>query len=149
MPLEQYRAKRDFKKTPEPSGDKGAATGIFVVQEHDASHLHYDFRFELEGVLKSWAVPKGVPTEAKVKRLAVETEDHPIEYAGFEGSIPEGEYGAGTVKIWDSGKSQVLEGDENRYVVLLAGKKLLGKYALVRFRGRDNNPKNWLIMKLS
>ncbi len=148
MPLEEYRSKRDFKRTPEPSGEEPSTKGIFVVQEHDASHLHYDFRFELDGVLKSWAVPKGVPTEKKVKRLAVETEDHPIGYASFEGSIPKGEYGAGTVKIWDTGKSEVLEKDENRYVVRLEGKKLTGPYALVRFRGRDNNPKNWLIMKL-
>jgi bifunctional non-homologous end joining protein LigD len=148
MPLREYQAKRDFEKTPEPKGGEDDAGGVFVVQEHHASHLHWDFRFELEGVLKSWAVPKGVPEERNVKRLAVEVEDHPLDYASFQGTIPEGEYGAGQVKIWDSGRRKILERDDDRYVLELDGKRLKGRYALVRFKGREKQAKNWLIMKL-
>lgn len=148
MPLEEYRAKRDFEKTREPAGELESTGGIFVVQEHHASHLHYDFRFELGGVLKSWAVPKGVPEVPKLKKLAVQTEDHPIEYADFEGKIPEGEYGAGTVKIWDKGTCRPLEISNDKYVVELNGKRLNGAYALVRFKGKEKQEKNWLIIKL-
>jgi bifunctional non-homologous end joining protein LigD len=148
MPLVKYAEKRDFDKTPEPKGAEGEAGGIFVVQEHQATHLHWDFRFELNGVLKSWAVPKGVPEEKNVKHLAVEVEDHPLEYATFHGNIPKGEYGAGSVKIWDEGKRKILEMDKDRYVLELAGKRLKGRYALVRFKGREQKAKNWLIMKI-
>ncbi len=148
MPLEKYKEKRDFEKTPEPPGREGNAGGIFVVQEHQATHLHWDFRFELGGVLKSWAVPKGVPEEKGTKHLAVEVEDHPLEYASFLGNIPKGEYGAGSVKIWDEGKCVILEKDKDRYVLEMSGKRLHGRYALVRFKGREQKAKNWLIMKL-
>jgi DNA ligase D-like protein (predicted 3'-phosphoesterase) len=149
MPLEEYQAKRDFLRTPEPEGRVDQEEGVFVVQEHHASHLHYDFRFELGGVLKSWAVPKGLPEQPNVKRLAVETEDHPLQYGGFEGTIPEGEYGAGTVRIWDKGRRTVLERGPDRYVLELTGTRLTGRYALIRFKGKENKAKNWLIMKLS
>jgi bifunctional non-homologous end joining protein LigD len=148
MPLEEYKSKRDFAHTPEPVGERGTSESVFVVQEHHATHLHYDFRLSMDGVLKSWAVPKGVPQEPKVRHLAVETEDHPLEYAGFEGSIPKGEYGGGTVTIWDSGPYSLLERGEDKIVFELRGVKLKGRYALIRFKGREQKAKNWLIMKL-
>jgi DNA ligase D-like protein (predicted 3'-phosphoesterase) len=148
MPLDEYQSKRDFAKTKEPEGVEGSAGGIFVVQEHHATHLHYDFRFELEGTLKSWAVPKGVPEVPKVKKLAMQTEDHPLEYANFEGEIPKGEYGGGKVIIWDQGKCHVIERTQDKYVIELDGNRLKGRYALVRFKGKEQKDKNWLIMKL-
>jgi DNA ligase D-like protein (predicted 3'-phosphoesterase) len=149
MGLEEYKAKRDFRRTREPEGSEGEDhDGIFVVQEHHASHLHYDFRLALDGVLKSWAVPKGVPEEPKVKKLAVQTEDHPMDYADFEGSIPKGEYGAGEVRIWDKGTFQLKERGEDKLVFALQGARLNGTYALVRFKGKEKQAKNWLIMKL-
>jgi DNA ligase D-like protein (predicted 3'-phosphoesterase) len=148
MPLEEYKQKRDFTKTPEPAAKTGSEETMFVVQEHHATHLHYDFRLAMDGALKSWAVPKGVPEEPKIRHLAVQVEDHPLAYAGFEGSIPKGEYGAGQVTIWDSGPYQLLERDPDKIVVELRGKRLKGRYALVRFKGREAQAKNWLIMKL-
>lgn len=147
MSLRRYQSKRKFAKTPEPRGSVAKkGLGRFVVQEHHASHLHYDFRLELEGVLKSWAVPKGAPEEKGVKRLAVAVEDHPVEYMNFHGVIPEGEYGAGEVKIWDKGKWKLISGSlaGGSMKFNLAGKKLKGDYALVRFKGK----KNWLIYKI-
>ena len=114
----------------------------FQVQEHHASRLHWDFRLELDGVLKSWAVPKGVPVEAGIKRLAVQVEDHPLSYYGFEGTISEG-YGAGTVKVWDEGEYVLELREPKKYHVLLKGKKLKGDYRLINFKD-----KNWLIYKV-
>src|SRR5690242_13184483 len=115
MSLKEYQAKRDFKQTAEPIGKTKSVrkprAAAFVVQKHDASHLHYDFRLEMDGVLRSWAVPKGFPFKRGDRRLAVEVEDHPIEYGGFEGTIAEGNYGAGTVMLWDRGTYDVAGGD--------------------------------------
>ena len=148
MSLEEYRIKRDFARSLEPEGKQPSGEQRFVVQEHDASHLHFDFRLALDGVLKSWAVPKGVPEEPKIRRLAVQVEDHPLEYATFEGNIPKGEYGAGTVKIWDDGDFVLKERTNDKIVVELHGRRLKGAYALVRFKGKQRSDKNWLIMKL-
>jgi len=158
--LGTYRRKRDFAKTPEPAGE-AAAFGpepIFVVQKHRASHLHYDFRLEIEGVLASWAVPKSPSTNPADKRLAMRVEDHPLDYASFEGTIPEGEYGAGVVIVWDAGfyrnvtehkgkPRSMTEGLEEGYLRLeLLGKKLRGVYSLARF-GRDAQERRWLLAK--
>lgn len=145
MSLSEYHGKRNFAKTSEPRGElSGGAESRFVVQEHDASHLHYDLRLEMGGVLKSWAVPKGMPLQPGVRRLAVETEDHPIDYLYFEGVIPEGEYGAGTVKIWDSGEFGVLKHSNDYFELELRGNKLDGKYVMVH-----TGEKNWIIFRKS
>ena len=144
--LGEYRRKRDFTVTAEPAGEtKKGAQGIFVVQEHHARRLHYDLRLEKGGVLKSWAVPKGIPETPDQKRLAVQTEDHPIEYADFEGTIPEGQYGAGTVKIWDKGDFLPKVWDENMVEFTLNGKKLAGRFILVRLKKAGE--KSWLLLK--
>ena len=146
MSLIGYQRKREFNKTSEPRG-KVEKTNLsrFVVQKHRARNLHYDFRLETGGVLKSWAVPKGVPEEIGIKRLAVQVEDHPVDYINFSGIIPEGEYGAGTVEIWDKGRWEIVEGSlgAGSLKFNLAGKKLKGQYVLVRFKDK----KNWLIYK--
>ena len=116
---------------------------IFVIQKHAARRLHYDLRLEMDGVLKSWAVPKEPPVEAGVKRLAVQVEDHPLEYANFEGIIPEGHYGAGKVEIWDKGSYILRERTENKIIFDLEGERLRGTYVLIRFKG----DKNWLFFK--
>jgi bifunctional non-homologous end joining protein LigD len=159
MALKTYNKKRKFDNTPEPKGEEGSGTRFrFVVQRHDATRLHYDFRLELGGVLKSWAVPKGPSMNPQDKRLAVMVEDHPVSYIGFEGKIPKGNYGAGTVKIWDKGVyfpvNEELEKMSERQVLLalkkgelkifLKGKKLLGGFVLVRLKQDD---KNWLLIK--
>ena len=146
--LRQYQAKRDFSKTKEPEGGATDDNAVFVVQEHHASHLHYDFRLSMDGVLKSWAVPKGVPEEKGIKRLAVQTEDHPLEYADFEGDIPQGEYGGGKVIIWDRGEYVLEHRDQDKVVFELKGTRLNGRYSIVRFKGRESSSKNWLIIKL-
>jgi len=116
---------------------------IYVIQKHDATHLHYDLRLEMDGVLKSWAVPKTPPTESGVKRLAVQVEDHPLDYANFEGTIPEGQYGAGTVEIWDRGKYVMKEKTIDKLIFEIRGNKLWGLYCLLRFKGKEN----WLFFK--
>lgn len=157
MSLSEYKRKRDFKKTPEPAGSRAAARGgaKFVVQKHAASRLHYDFRLEIDGTLKSWAVPKGPSLDPQVKSLAVQVEDHPLTYADFEGVIPQGEYGGGTVMVWDQGTWSP-EGEEDPLAMwkagnlkfTLTGKKLKGSWALVRMGGRaGEGGKNWLLIK--
>ena len=143
MSLGEYQEKRDFGASPEPRGEV-ADTGRrrFVVQEHHASRLHYDFRLELDGVLKSWAVPKGPPEEPGVRRLAVQVEDHPIEYVDFQGEIPSG-YGAGTVRIWDEGTFDLVHRDEGKLVFELRGQRLQGRYNLVK----TGQPKSWILLK--
>jgi bifunctional non-homologous end joining protein LigD len=151
MPLEDYKKKRDFSKTPEPPGEARAAGGnSYCIQKHAASRLHYDFRLEWEGVLLSWAVPKGPSFDPRAKRLAMHVEDHPVEYGSFEGVIPEGEYGAGTVVLWDRGTwtplidpGLALKKGELKF--LLHGEKLAGKWALVKIKGDD--AKAWLLIK--
>ena len=144
MSLNEYRRKRDFQKTTEPKGEVTAhKRRIYVIQKHAASHLHFDLRLEMDGVLKSWAIPKEPPTVSGVKRLAVQVEDHPVEYASFEGTIPEGEYGAGTVEIWDKGTYKLIDWKKNKLIVEIDGVKLSGVYVLVRFK----DEKNWLFFK--
>jgi bifunctional non-homologous end joining protein LigD len=153
--LETYREMRDFGKTPEPAGKvraKGGGPLLFVVQKHDATRLHYDFRLEWDGVLKSWAVPKGPSMNPKDRRLAVRTEDHPLEYGDFEGVIPEGEYGGGPVVVWDRGAWIPLEDPakglrRGRLAFRLEGVKLKGEWRLVRSGGRDADKEEWLLIK--
>lgn len=150
--LAHYKKKRDFNKTPEPleEGKKGEGD-IFVVQEHHASHLHYDLRLEMGGVLKSWAVPKGPPKKKGEKRLAIPTEDHPVGYADFEGEIPEGEYGAGRVYIWDKGTYNNIKEttdieecfEQGEMEVELQGSELKGNFALIKMKNKDL----WLFIK--
>ncbi|MCE5198181.1 MAG: DNA polymerase ligase N-terminal domain-containing protein [Armatimonadota bacterium] len=159
--LDEYREKRDFNSTPEPSpespGGQPKEEPIFVIQKHSATRLHYDFRLEVDGVLKSWAVPKGPSTNPRDKRLAAPTEDHPLSYANFEGVIPKGHYGAGQVIVWDTGTYRnVTEHDgkpvpmdralrEGHITICLDGHKLKGGYALTRFKtGEDES---WLLIK--
>jgi DNA ligase D-like protein (predicted 3'-phosphoesterase) len=151
MSLKEYQEKRDFRKTKEPSGEKeGGRANLFVIQKHDARNLHYDFRISVDGVLVSWAVPKGPSTDPKEKRLSIRTEDHPLSYADFEGVIPEGEYGAGTVMVWDRGVYENLNKDESvaeglkkgHIKINLQGEKLKGGYALTE----TNKEKNWWIL---
>jgi bifunctional non-homologous end joining protein LigD len=159
MALKEYRSKRNFGTTPEPAGQPKTPAGqgslIYVVQKHRATQLHYDFRLEWNGVLLSWAVPKGPSLDPAVKRLAMQVEDHPIDYADFEGVIPEGEYGGGTVMVWDQGSwtpevpdvdGAVKKGDLK---FTLEGKKLKGSWVLVRTRGFGSQPgrSSWLLIK--
>lgn len=161
MALKDYHNKRKFDETSEPKGKtkKSKDKLIFVIQRHAASRLHYDFRLEMEGVLKSWAVPKGPSLDPKDKRLAMMVEDHPYDYKDFEGNIPEGNYGAGQVEVWDSGTYEPLEensklSDEKELLkelhagslkFILHGKKLKGEFALVKMKNNDDN--SWLLIK--
>lgn len=154
-PLKKYKEKRDFEKTPEPVSSKKRSFRAprFVIQKHNASKLHYDFRLEVNGVLKSWAIPKGPSTDPGQKRLAIPTEDHPVDYIDFEGIIPEGNYGAGTVIVWDTGAYRNLRKDssmdkaiaEGHVDIQLEGKKLKGGFALIQ-TGKGNR-KFWLFFK--
>src|SRR6478609_6932345 len=162
MGLKEYVKKRDFTKTAEPKAGKSKDKDklMFVIQKHDASRLHYDFRLEMEGVLKSWAVPKGPSTDPKTKRLAMMVEDHPMDYHQFEGIIPEGEYGGGTVIVWDEGTYEPIEEikgkkaqekhllkqlKEGSVKIKLHGEKLQGEFALVKTHGMGEN--GWLLIK--
>ena len=163
MASTDYNSKRDFSKTKEPQGgkDKGNPENpSFVIQKHDATNLHYDFRLEIGGTLKSWSVPKGPSTDPKVKRMAIPTEDHPLEYAKFEGVIPKGQYGGGTVMIWDQGTFINIKKDEKNNPISLEdaykmgtlefelkGKKLSGGYALIKMKS-GNMKGNWLLIKM-
>src|SRR5213079_510138 len=158
MGLKEYKAKRDFRKTSEPKGEKPLPKAVrgasrFVIQKHDARRLHYDFRLQMEGVLKSWALPKGLPWSKGERHLAVEVEDHPIDYEDFEGVIPEGNYGGGTVMVWDRGNYYV-HGEkpltalkQGRLHMVLEGKKIRGDWALIRTRGGDGGKNQWLLLK--
>jgi DNA ligase D-like protein (predicted 3'-phosphoesterase) len=142
--LNEYKTKRDFRKTSEPEDAVETGQGdTYVIQRHDASHLHYDLRLEMDNVLKSWAIPKEPPTDAGVRRLAVQVEDHPLSYASFEGVIPEGQYGAGTVEIWDRGHYKIVDRKEDKIVIEIDGKRLIGSYVLVRLKDK----KNWIFFK--
>lgn len=155
--LATYRAKRDFSRTREPAGSPPRrprrAAPQFVIQKHAASHLHFDFRLELDGVLKSWAVPKGIPTRQGDRRLAVEVEDHPLEYGRFEGNIPAGSYGGGTVQLWDRGRYEIPDPApakawrRGKLSFVLHGKKLRGHWTLVRTRSGDAAKPAWLLIK--
>ena len=156
MSLTKYNEKRQFTETPEPKGKTGKTNKklIFVVQRHKASHLHYDFRLEMDGVLKSWAVPKGPSLNTKDKRLAMMVEDHPVSYATFEGTIPKGNYGAGIVEVWDSGTyelspenkgtgAEAIESGSLKFI--LNGKKLKGQFAFIKLKNAEANA--WLLIK--
>ncbi len=158
MPLEEYRTKRKFTETPEPAGRvrRSSRRCIFVVQKHDANRLHYDFRLAINGVLVSWAVPKGPSMNPAEKRLAVRTEDHPLEYAEFEGVIPAGQYGAGTVMVWDTGiyKQEGVPPDaqlaRGKIDIVLQGEKLRGGFTLVQTgkrSGHSSQKERWLLIK--
>lgn len=168
--LKEYQRKRDFKKTAEPSGSTGrskSSTPVsdqlrFVIQKHDATRLHYDLRLEMDGVMKSWAVPKGPSADPSVKRLAMQVEDHPIEYNTFEGTIPAGEYGGGTVMLWDNGTYEIEDAPDDdpnsaahdeyargEMKIVFHGKRIKGSYALVRTKGFGGNASkpSWLLIK--
>jgi bifunctional non-homologous end joining protein LigD len=154
--LEEYRRKRDFSKTKEPAPtavrrSRQGSARRFVIQKHEASHLHYDFRLEMEGTLKSWAVPKGPPFKQGEKRLAMPTEDHPMSYLDFEGTIPKGQYGGGTVMVWDIGTYELIEGSLKRgYLHFhLSGKKLKGEWQLIRGSIGGDRRQAWFLGKVT
>jgi len=148
MSLEKYKSKRKFGETSEPEGEikKSGKELIYVIQKHQAKKLHWDLRLERNGVLKSWAVPKEPPTKEGERRLAVAVEDHPVDYSSFEGAIPEGQYGTGTVEIWDGGTYEAMKWKDNEIIIDIHGNKLKGKYVLIKtkFGGSKNS---WLFFK--
>jgi len=149
MSLKTYKEKRDFGRTSEPAAPRARTPGeglIYVIQKHRATRLHYDLRLEEGGVLKSWAVPKVPVNTEGVKRLAVQTEDHPLGYEDFEGTIPENQYGAGTVEIWDRGTYRPLEVTPAKMVVEVSGRRLKGRFAMIRIKGREGGERNWLFL---
>jgi len=155
MTLKEYEKKRHLEKTGEPSAKKGKLSEenhrlsrIFVVHDHHAAHHHWDLRLSMDGVLKSWAVPKEPPTAKGTKRLAIQVEDHPLAYAKFEGVIPEGNYGAGTVKIWDNGTYELEKQTQKEIEVIFHGKKLDGKYVLIKSHFGSKPEKSWLFFKV-
>lgn len=154
MSLKQYKKKRKFSgkgKTTEPKGKIKKTDGkmhIFVIHKHQASHLHWDLRLEMDGVLKSWAVPKEPPMVKGVRRLAMQVEDHPLQYAKFHGTIPEGNYGAGTVEIWDKGKYELKIKDSKKIEFIMHGKKMNGTYILVKTSYGSKPEKSWLFFKI-
>jgi bifunctional non-homologous end joining protein LigD len=170
MKLGEYRRKRNFKSTTEPAGNKrrrrrsrgldkksrkvsSPTGGRFVIQKHDATRLHYDLRLEVQGVLASWAIPKGLPCAKGQRHLAIHVEDHPMEYGGFEGTIPEGNYGAGTVMLWDHGTFESSEGSpaegvrKGKLKFYLHGEKLRGEWTLIRLHGDERGKDPWLVIK--
>lgn len=160
--LEVYNSKRDFEVTPEPSGNlKEHKKNLFVIQKHEATALHYDFRIESEGVLKSWAVPKGPSPDPKVRRMAIPTEDHPMDYADFEGTIPHGHYGGGTVMVWDIGTFQNItkkDGktiplkkaiDEGHFSIWIDGEKVKGGYTFINSHQKQGNGERWYLIKMN
>ena len=148
MSLSPYIKKRNLKKSGEPSPKIKKSSSkklIYLIHEHHASHLHWDLRLEMNGVLKSWAIPKVPSTEKEIKRLAIQVEDHPLEYAKFHGIIPEGNYGAGEVKIWDKGNYELLEKTPKKFMIDIHGKKIKGKYVLIKTSYGKNQ---WLFFKV-
>ncbi len=151
MSLKEYKKKRDFKKTTEPDGlskQRNKKDLVYVIQRHEASNLHYDLRIEEDGVLKSWAIPKEPPIKKGVKRLAVQTEDHPLGYEDFEGTIPEGQYGAGQVEIWDKGTYASIEKTSVKRIFTISGDRLQGEYSLIKLKPKNSEDKNWLFFKM-
>jgi len=150
MSLSQYSKKRNLLKSKEPSATRKSSPNklIYVIHEHHASHLHWDLRLEMEGVLKSWAVPKIPPTTKTEKRLAIQVEDHPLAYAKFRGTIPEGNYGAGKVEIWDKGTYELLKKSPREIEINFNGKKLKGKYVLIKTNYGNKPGKSWLWFKI-
>ena len=153
MSLKEYQKKRKFSKTPEPKGKIFkkkifSKKLIYCIQKHHASHLHYDLRLEMNGVLKSWVIPKEPPKTKKNKRLAIMTEDHPLGYEKFEGEIPEEQYGGGKVKIWDSGYYELKDKDAKKIEIKIHGKKLKGNYVLIKTHYGSKPEKSWLFFKV-
>lgn len=154
MSLKEYTKKRNLNKSKEPLAKKEKIKfkerkkRVYVIHKHFASHLHWDLRLEMDGVLKSWAVPKEPPKTKEIKRLAIQVEDHPLAYAKFKGVIPEGNYGAGKVEIWDCGTYEIIEKDKNKIEFKINGKKLKGNYVLIKTSYGNKPEKSWLFFKV-